>query len=80
MHAAPRKHSTAVLTSSDHCGCAMSARFLGVTLIASMSWFAWHWKDYSLGRAGLRILLIAFAGAILGKLVGLALYRLLGKR
>jgi hypothetical protein len=54
----------------------MGARFLGVTLAASIVWFAWHWHTYSLARAGVRILIIAFAGAVLGKLLGIALYRL----
>ncbi len=54
----------------------MSARFLGVTLVASIVWFGLHWHEYSLARAGARILIFAFAGAILGKLVGIAVYRL----
>jgi hypothetical protein len=54
----------------------MGARFLGVTLVASIVWFALHWHEYSLARAGARILIFAFAGSILGKLVGIAVYRL----
>jgi hypothetical protein len=65
--------------SVDQCGCAMSARFVGVALIASSCWFALHWTEYSLGRAGIRILIIAFVGALCGKLVGLARYRLRAK-
>jgi NhaP-type Na+/H+ or K+/H+ antiporter len=53
----------------------MGARFLGVTLVASIVWFAWHWHEYSLARAGVRILILAFAGAVLGKLVGIAIHR-----
>ena len=62
--------------SADSCGCAMGARFLGVTLVASIVWFALHWHEYSLARAGARILIFTFAGAVLGKLVGIAVYRL----
>jgi hypothetical protein len=58
----------------------MGARFLGVTLVASLVWFASHWHEYSLARAGARILIFAFAGAILGKLVGIAVYRLRTRR
>jgi hypothetical protein len=57
----------------------MGARFLGVTLIASTAWFAWHRHEYSLAHAGTRILIFAFAGTILGKLGGLAVYRLRGR-
>ena len=71
---APQKHPSTGL-SVDRCGCAMGARFLGVTLIVSIVWFALHWHKYSLGRAGVRILIFAFAGAVLGKLVGIAVYR-----
>jgi hypothetical protein len=54
----------------------MGAWFLGVTLVASIVWFGWHWHEYSLAHAGTRILIFAFAGATLGKLVGIAAYRL----
>jgi hypothetical protein len=54
----------------------MGARFLGVALLASTIWFAWHRRDYSFTRAGVRILVLSFAGAILGKLVGIAAYQL----
>ena len=77
----PRKHPSAThLFSADSCGCAMGARFLGVTLVASVVWFAWHWREYSLARAGVRILVLALAGAILGKLVGIAVYRLRARK
>ncbi len=74
-----RNPSVPRTSSADSCGCAMGARFLGGTLIASIAWFAWHWHEYSLARAGVRILIFAFAGAVLGKLVGIVLYRLRGR-
>jgi hypothetical protein len=54
----------------------MGARFLGVALVASIGHFAWRWPEYSLGRAGVRTVAFAFAGAILGKVVGIATYQL----
>jgi hypothetical protein len=60
---------------ADSCGCAMGARFLGATLVASIVWFAGHRHEYSLAHAGARILIFAFAGAILGKIVGIVAYR-----
>jgi hypothetical protein len=80
MQSTPVKHpSGSSSLSADSCGCAMGARFLGVTLVVSIVWFAWHWHEYSLARVGVRILIIAFAGAAFGKLVGIAAYRLRGR-
>jgi hypothetical protein len=77
MRSTPVKHPTASSSSStDRCGCAMGARFTGVALVASVAWFAWHWHEYSLARAGVRTLILAFAGAVIGKLVGIGVYRL----
>jgi hypothetical protein len=77
----PRKHPFASgKLAADSCGCAMGAWFLGVTLVASVVWFALHWHEYSLARAGARILIFAFPGTILGKLVGIAVYRLRTRR
>jgi hypothetical protein len=62
--------------SGDSCGCAMGARFLGATLVASIAWFAGHLREYAITRAGVRILIFSFVGAIVGKLVGIGAYRL----
>ena len=76
MGPTPRKHPTrAWSASADSCGCAMGARFLGVALFASIVWCALHRREYSLVGAGVRILVVSFAGAILGKLVGIAVYQ-----
>ena len=81
MDSFPRKHPAKAWTiSTDRCGCAMGARFLGVTLVASIAWFAWQWREYSLVGAGARILTVSFAGALLGKLVGIAAYRLRARK
>jgi len=58
----------------------MGALFLGVTLVASTFWFAWHRHEYSLARGAVRILILAFAGAVLGKLVGIGIYQLRKRR
>jgi hypothetical protein len=80
MRPTPRKHPSASRTSSaDSCGCAMGARFMGVTLVASIAWFTLHRHEYSVARAGVRILIFAFAGAVVGKLVGIAVYRFRGR-
>jgi hypothetical protein len=74
---APHGHRTAARKfSADSCGCAMGARFLGVALAASVVWFVWHRSEYSLARAGVRVLTFAFGGAVIGKLVGIAVYRI----
>jgi hypothetical protein len=57
----------------------MGAIFLGVTLVGSIAWFAWHRHEYSPAHAGVRILIFAFVGAIFGKLVEVGGYHLRGR-
>ena len=77
MGSIPRKHPTrAWWLSADSCGCAMGARFLGVAFFAAVVWCVWYRQEYSLVGAGVRILVASFVGAILGKLVGIAVYQL----
>lgn len=61
----------------DHCGCAMGARFLAVTLVGSLIWYAWHWQTFgqSVGGALLHIFVLSFVAATGGKIVGLVLSR-----
>lgn len=81
IRSTPGRHTSASRKlSADSCGCAMGARFLGLTLVISIVWFTLHWHEYSLAGAGARILICGFAGAILGKLVGIAIYRLRTRR
>jgi len=54
----------------------MGARFLGAALIASILWFAWRWHEYTLAGTAWRVLLLGFAGATIGKLIGIAAYQL----
>jgi hypothetical protein len=71
----PRDASAARPVATDSCGCAMSARFLGLSILVSVGWLAWHWGDYSPFGAAVRVLIFVFAAATLGKLVGIAVYR-----
>jgi hypothetical protein len=61
----------------DSCGCAMSAKFLAVGLVASVAWYAWRWSTAgsTLSRAALHVALYAFGAAMVGKVVGLAIAR-----
>ena len=63
--------------TSDNCGCAMGAKFLGAGLIGAGLWYGWHWRAYSLSLGGVawRVMLIAFAAAIIGKIVGIARFK-----
>ena len=66
----------------DSCGCAMSARFMAAALVGSSMWYGWRWYlgEASLGHTGLAILGWAFGAAFVGKLVGMAAYRLRASR
>jgi len=61
----------------DSCGCGMGARFMGAAFAASLVWYVWHWKTFahSFWGACWRILAFSFAAAIIGKLVGILLFR-----
>jgi ABC-type Fe3+ transport system permease subunit len=64
--------------TGDSCGCLMGARVLGVALAASLAWYGWHWRTsiHALWSACWHTLLISFGGAVVGKLVGIFVYRL----
>ena len=51
----------------------MGAKFLGAALVGSVAWYAWHWHSYglTLGSILLRVVVVSFAAATVGKLVGL---------
>jgi hypothetical protein len=61
----------------DSCGCAMGARFLAVALIVSGAWYAWqgHASMLSTGAIALRILGWSFLAALVGKVVGILVFR-----
>jgi hypothetical protein len=56
----------------------MGARFVAVALIASVLWYAWHWRFMSLpaGTVALRIFAWSVLAGFAGKLVGVLLYRI----
>jgi hypothetical protein len=60
----------------DSCGCAMSARFLAATLLASLAWYAWHWHSSvpSMWAVCARLMASVLA-AIAGKILGILLFR-----
>jgi hypothetical protein len=60
----------------DHCGCATGALFLGVALVATGTWHAWHWdfvREAPWSAAG-RILGYSMLTALVGKALGIALH------
>lgn len=61
----------------DSCGCEMGARFLGATLALSTIWYGWHWRSsgLSLGSSALRVMLLSFGAALVGKIVGILLFQ-----
>lgn len=60
----------------DSCGCAMGARFLAVAFAGSTAWYLSQWHAYSFGGICGRVLLVSFAAAVLGKIVGIVWFRL----
>jgi len=69
-------------TASDSCGCAMSARFLAVALLAAIAWYAWHWRSLSLSvwALALRTLLWMFFAGTVGKVIGILVFRTRARR
>jgi uncharacterized PurR-regulated membrane protein YhhQ (DUF165 family) len=62
---------------SDTCGCATGAVFLGVALVVTGGWYAWHWEASRLALWATvgRIIGTSMAAAIVGKVVGILLYQ-----
>lgn len=62
----------------DSCGCAMSAKFLGIALALSVAWYGWHWHSsaLSVGSVCWRVALTACAAAAVGKIVGIIVFTL----
>jgi hypothetical protein len=61
----------------DSCGCAMSARFMAAGLAFSVAWYAWQFVvgAVSLGGMLARVLIVTFAAAAAGKIIGILRYR-----
>jgi hypothetical protein len=66
----------------DSCGCAMGARFLATGLASSTLWYAWQWCFASLSLRGalLRVLAWSVVASIVGKTLGILLFRLRARR
>ena len=67
-----------VTLAADSCGCAMGARFMAVGLLSSAAWYVWQWQSagLSLWSISWRIMLISFAAAAAGKIVGMIAFRI----
>jgi len=61
----------------DSCGCAMSAVFMSFGLLGSVIWIAILWRAHpqSLWSMAWHVMAVAFAAAVVGKLLGMAAYR-----
>ncbi len=68
--------------AGDRCGCAMGGRFLAAGLAGSIAWFAWSWHFHALGwgYVSWRVFAVSFAAAVIGKVLGIVLFRLKSKR
>lgn len=66
--------------SNDACGCATSARFMAVALVAAGFYYGWQWHvgRLSVGHSALAVLGWAFLAALVGKLIGIAAHRMRG--
>jgi hypothetical protein len=65
----------------DSCGCALSAKFLAVALLASGAYYGWQFSknELSLGGLGGRVALVTFVAAGVGKVIGIFRHRWRGK-
>jgi hypothetical protein len=63
----------------DACGCAMSAVFMGVGVLAAAGLAAMLWP-LGVWAIGWRVLAVVLGFAVAGKLVGMWLYRLRARR
>ena len=67
--------------NTDSCGCALSAKFMVVALAVSTAYYGWQFgsNDVSLGGMMLRVTLVTFVAASVGKIIGILRYRSRGK-
>jgi hypothetical protein len=66
---------------TDSCGCALSAKFMVAALVGSASYYGWQFgaDELSFGGLVLRVALVTFAAAGIGKVVGILRHRWRGK-
>ena len=64
--------------AAESCGCRAGARFLSVALVASTIWYGWQHVAVALPlrSAVLHVLIISTAAAVVGKALGILLFRL----
>lgn len=67
--------------TTDSCGCALSAKFMVVGLAASAAYYGWQFgaDGVSFGGLVLRVALVTFVAAGIGKVVGILRHRWRGK-
>jgi hypothetical protein len=63
--------------TTDSCGCALSAKFMLAALAASAAYYGWRLAVGNVSVAGLalRVALVTFAAASVGKVLGILLHR-----
>jgi hypothetical protein len=56
----------------------MGAKFLAAGLVASLTWYGWQWHAQMLTAKAVcwRVVLVSFAAAVAGKLIGIAHFRM----
>jgi len=81
FHPARRQGHAMKSGTPDSCGCALSAKFLAVALFVSGGYYSWQFStgDLSVGGLLMRVALITFVAATIGKLIGIMRYRWRGK-
>jgi hypothetical protein len=67
--------------TTDSCGCALSAKFMVVALAVSVAYYGWQFGADEVSLAGLvlRVALVTFVAAGIGKVVGILRHRWRGK-
>jgi hypothetical protein len=67
------RYRTPRLNRVDSCGCAMGARFLAAALLLSTLWYTlrWHSSGLSIKAVLIRISVISFLSAGVGKVIGI---------
>jgi hypothetical protein len=63
--------------TTDSCGCALSAKFMAAGLAASAAYYGWQFGAGEVSLAGLvlRVALVTFVAAGIGKVVGILRHR-----
>ena len=67
--------------SGDSCGCAASAKALAVALLVSGAYYGWRCGrgDLSSGQVFVRVAVVTFVAAAVGKVVGIVRHRWRGR-